>query len=75
MLKGGWSIPVGARGVLHEAYRYGDRIFDVTAANYIKPGFATADEIASAGLTDAVKSGIFTLEQHATFISLITRGR
>jgi hypothetical protein len=57
--------------LLHEAYEYQGRMFDVAAGQYVRPGVWTAEALEAAGLTKAVESGVFSLEQHATFMQVV----
>jgi len=72
-LQGGHEVRFADDRLLHSAYRYGNKIYDLTAKQYVRPGVWTEEELAKAGLTEAVNTGVFTLEQHALFMEKIIR--
>lgn len=71
------ALPRGAKRrfagdrLLHEVYEHQGTVYDVTAKQYLRPGVWTQEELAQAGLTEAVESGMFTPEQHKTFMAKI----
>jgi hypothetical protein len=67
-LPGGRINRIAEQRLLHSWYEYFGQILDVTAKQYIRPGVWTREELARAGLLDAVESGIFTPEQHRRFL-------
>ena len=46
-------------------------MYDVTAKQYVRPGAWTPEELAEAGLSEAVESGVFTPQQHKTFMQKV----
>ena len=70
-LPGGRVRPISGEGLIHEVYLYQGKVLDPTARQYVKPskaGVWTEEELARAGLKDAVDSGVFTPEQHGQFL-------
>lgn len=49
-------------------YIYNGKVYDVTAGQYIRPGVWSREELAQAGLLDAVEAGVFTPSQHEQFM-------
>ena len=70
-LPGGKQRYIGGPGLLHSVYDHGGKVYDLTAAQYMRPGMWTSSELAKAGLSEAVASGVFTLEQHAAFMKKV----
>jgi RHS repeat-associated protein len=73
LLPGGEKVRFGD-GMLHEAYAYEGRILDPTAGQYLEKQVVDADTLANLGLSDAVKSGVFSSEQHNAFIDAVRKG-
>jgi hypothetical protein len=73
------TLPGGAKRrfagdrLLHEVYDRQGVVYDVTARQYVRPDVWTEEELAEAGLTDAVESGVFTSEQHRLFMDKLNR--
>jgi hypothetical protein len=65
------KVPFAHRSMLHEWIIVEGKVVDATAAQYVKPGLWTAEALESAGLTQAVETGVFTIEQHVVFIKRI----
>jgi len=54
-------------------YTVAGKVFDTTAGQYVGNGRPwTAAALKEAGLTEAVESGVFTVEQHIRFMSKVT---
>ncbi len=73
ILPGGTKRRFAGERLLHEVYEHQGKVYDVTAKQYIRPDVWTQEELAHAGLAEAIESGVFTAEQHKTFMTKIIR--
>lgn len=72
-LPGGRLVRFSTDNVLHQVYRIGEKVLDTTSKQYVGSGRAwSAAALEEAGLTEAVESGVFSVEQHARFMSKVT---
>jgi len=71
ILPGGAKRRFAGDRLLHEVYIHEGMTYDVTAKQYVRPGIWTPEELAEAGLIKTVESGVFTLEQHKTFMQRV----
>ena len=67
ILPGAKRYPIGGPGMDHFAVDYKGLVLDPTAAQYVKPAAWSPAALQEAGLSEAVRSGVFTPEQHAIF--------
>jgi hypothetical protein len=62
-----------SQNCLHQVYTNSGKVFDTTASQYVGSGRPwTTSALEEAGLTQAVESGVFTVEQHIQFMSEVT---
>ena len=73
ILPGGVKRRFAGDRLLHEVYEHQGLVYDVTAKQYVRPGVWTPEDLAEAGLTDAVESGVFTPEQHRIFMTKLNQ--
>jgi hypothetical protein len=72
-LAGGTKRRFAGDRLLHEVYEWHGKVFDVTAKQYVHPGVWTQEELAQAGLIEAVETGAFTPQQHKAFMEKVIR--
>jgi RHS repeat-associated protein len=70
-LPGSRKVRFAGDRLLHEVYEHEGTVYDIEAKQYVRPGVWSQEELAQAGLTDAVESGIFTPEQHKIFMKKV----